>query len=78
MQVKAISLSGCERVGLKKPIFSTSIEEYGVNINNNCLGLSSGQIEFAISSLNNYNFYWNGPGGLSQQILRFLIYFRKL
>ena len=64
LQVKAISLSGCEEGWSEETyFFSTSIEEYSVNINNNCLGLSSGQIEFAISSLNNYNFYWNGPDG---------------
>lgn len=66
VQVKANSLSGCEEGwSTEAYTFTTPMEEYFYNIDNSCIGVNSGQIEFEVISENNYTFNWQGPNGFS-------------
>ena len=64
VQVKVNSLSSCEE-GWSTDLytFTTPMETYVYNVDNTCLGINSGQIEFELISNNNYTFNWQGPNG---------------
>ena len=66
VQVKANSLIGCEE-GWSTEIytFTTPLVEYVYNVNNTCVGVNSGQIEFGVISDNGYTFNWQGQDGFS-------------
>ncbi len=66
VQVKANSLTACEE-GWSTEIytFTTPMEVYVYNVDNTCIGVNSGQIEFEVISDNSYTFNWQGPNGFS-------------
>ena len=65
VQVKA-NLTGCEEGwSTQTYTFTTPIELYVYNIDNTCVGVNSGQIEFEVISDNSYTFNWQGPNGFS-------------
>ena len=66
MQVKANSLTACEEGwSTETYTFTTPMEVYVYNVDNTCIGVNSGQIEFEIISNNSYTFNWQGPNGFS-------------
>ena len=66
VQVKANSLTGCEEGwSTETYTFTTPMEVYVYNVDNTCIGVNSGQIEFEIISENSYTFNWQGPNGFS-------------
>ncbi len=66
VQVKANSLTACEE-GWSTEIytFTTPMEVYVYNVDNTCIGVNSGKIEFELVSDNSYTFNWQGPNGFS-------------
>ena len=66
VQVKANSLTACEEGWSTKTYsFTTTMEEYIYNVNNTCIGVNSGHIEFEVITNNSYMFNWQGPNGFS-------------
>ena len=66
VQVKANSLTDCEEGwSIETYTFTTPMETYIYNVNNTCIDINSGQIDFEVVSDNSYTFYWQGPNGFS-------------